>query len=173
MSPTRAGPPRPPASPSGAPVPGAGGFTILEVLFVTVLALLTLGIAAQSYAFYVERTAAQHAAKIFARDLSLARATAVQRRESVVVRFDEPNLTYEVETGSGVSVVERSHDRDSDAPLSSVDLEMSGDSVVFDARGVADLSGVGGSLAEASFQAGGTTYTVFFNSLGGSRVEGS
>jgi len=157
----------------GAPDPVGNGFTLLEVLFVAVLGIITLGIAAQSYVGYVERTAAEHGAKIFARDLSMARSTAARRRQEVVVRFDESALSYEIETESGVVVARRSYGDGDDISLSSVDLEMPGDSVVFDARGIADLSGLAATLAEAHFRAGQRTFTVHFNSLGGARVDES
>jgi hypothetical protein len=52
-----------------------------------------------------------------------------------------------------------------------VTLDLSGDSVVFSARGIADLSDALGPLGSAAFSSGAATYTVTFNSLGASKVE--
>ena len=62
-----------------------------------------------------------------------------------------------------------------DVELSAIDLVFRGDTVVFSSRGVADLSNIqgSGSLGEARFGVGATEYTVFFNSMGASKVEES
>jgi hypothetical protein len=52
-----------------------------------------------------------------------------------------------------------------------VALALPGDSLVFDARGMADLSGAGGPLGTATFSSGAMTYTVSFNSMGASKLE--
>ena len=57
-----------------------------------------------------------------------------------------------------------------DIRLDALDLQMSGDSLVFDARGVVDLSGAGSSLGVARFTAGEMEYDVSFNSMRASRV---
>lgn len=136
------------------------------------LAVVTLAIASQTYASYMERTASRQAAKLFSRDVSLARNTAVQRRETVTIRFHEDSLYYDVKSATAGELLRRTYDRNADAPLSVMDLQISGDSVSFNARGVADLSGLTGSLATAVFAAGQTTFRVSFNSLGSTRVKG-
>lgn len=150
-----------------------GGFTILEVLVVTMLAVITLGVAARVYADYVERTSTRRAARIFARDLTLARLSAIQSREAVTVRFEEPERSYVVRRSSGGEVVRRRYDGRDEMTLSAIDLQMPGDSVVFNGRGVADLSGVSGSLGTALFRIGGRAWSVSFNSMGASRVQES
>ncbi len=153
------------------PCPGRNGFTLLELLFVTVLAVTTMAIAFQSYARYIETTSSRRAAKLFALDLSVARSTAIRERQPVVIRFDESNLAYEVETGSGRDVTSREYGEDQDLRLSELDLAFPGDSVVFNGRGVADLSGIATTLGEATFRAGTSAWVVSFNSLGASRVR--
>ncbi|NIP58121.1 MAG: prepilin-type N-terminal cleavage/methylation domain-containing protein [Gemmatimonadetes bacterium] len=162
----------------GRPVsrPGTGrtgrswraGFTILELLVVMALVVITLAITQQTYGLYQERTATRRAAKLFGLDLSLARSAAVQGRMNVVIRFDEAAREYEVI--SNRRIMRRDFGDDSDVPLESIDLELPGDSVVFDARGVADLSGIAGSLGRATFEVGGSSYAVSFNALGASKV---
>lgn len=144
------------------------GFTILELLIVMTLVAITLAITQQIYDGYQERTATRRAARLFGLDLSLARSAAVQGRRNAVIRFDEAARTYEVR--SNRLLTRRGFDAGSDIPLESIDLEMPGDSVVFDARGMADLGGVPGTLGRAVFRAGGTAFAVSFNALGASRV---
>jgi len=43
--------------------------------------------------------------------------------------------------------------------------------LVFNSRGVADMSRITGSLGEARFASGATEYGVYFNSVGASKVE--
>lgn len=146
------------------------GMTLVEVLVAMTLALVTLTTALTVFSGYLGRTTAQRAAQVFARDLALARSSAVRSREWVFVTFDEVALTYTVRTATGDTVVSRGFGGSSEVRLDSIDLEIIGDSVGFDAKGVADLSGAGGPLGFARFAAGGFVYLVSFNSMGASRV---
>ena len=151
---------------------GAEGFTLLELVIVLVLAGLMLSFAGLTFSGYYQRTSALRAAQVFAQDLSLARTTAVRIRENVVIRFYEANRWYEVETQStAVELVRRRFGTNADIDLSAITLDFTGDSVVFSSRGMADLSGAAGALGTATFSAGATSYTVSFNSMGGSKVE--
>ncbi len=58
-----------------------------------------------------------------------------------------------------------------DIDLTGVSLDTNGDSLVFDARGMADMSGAGGSVGTATFSSGSNTYTVSFNGMGASRID--
>lgn len=161
------------AAADGSPRTSVGGFTLVELLVVVMIAVITLGVAARSYEDYLERTATERAARIFARDLRLARMNAVQARVPVIVRFDEAARSYRVVVETGRVLASRRYGGEGDVALGGIDLELPGDSLVFDGRGLADLSGVGGSLGTATFRAGSETYTVSFNSMGASRVGGS
>lgn len=136
-----------------------------------VISVLTLSIASQVYADYLERTTARRAARLFTRDLTLARMNAVQTRRAVTVRFDEPSTEYAVVRAAGGEVVSRDYGSGAEVELSEIDLEMPGDSLVFNGRGIADLSAISASLGTATFRAGNESYTVSFNSMGASRVE--
>lgn len=139
-----------------------------------VLAGLTLGFAGLTFSGYFERSSARRAAQVFARDLSLARSAAVRAKQLVVIRFYESGRWYQVVAqSSGTELVRRRFGVNADVALSAIDLKFRGDTVVFSARGVVDLSGIlgSGTLGEASFAAGATRYTVSFNSLGASKVE--
>ena len=146
------------------------GMTLVEILVVMTLALLTLTGALAVFSEYSGRTTAHRAAQVFARDLALARSSAVRSREWAVVQFDEAALSYTVRTAAGDEVVRRAFGDSSEVKLDSIDLQIVGDSVGFDGKGIADLSGAGGPLGFARFAAGGFVYQVSFNGMGASRV---
>ena len=132
----------------------------------------TIAIATSAVSGYNHRVAARHAAQLFVRDLSQARAHAVRGRESVVVRFSEPARFYTVTTVStGRELIKRRFTSDGDLPLAAIDLEMPGDSLSFNSRGISNLSGMGAQLGTATFSTGDETYEVSFNTLGTSKVE--
>lgn len=150
------------------------GFTMIELVFVLLLAGLMMGFAAVTFSGYFQRSSAQRAAMVFAQDLTLARSAAVRAREPVVVRFYESSGWYEVATQqTGTELTRRRFMTNADIQLSAIDLVLDGDSVVFSSRGVADLSGASGSVGTATFSAGVITYQVSFNSMGASKVEES
>lgn len=147
------------------------GFTLLEVLVVLAISAVGLGFALLSFGGYFRRANAQRAAQVFARDLTLARTLAVRSREPVVVRFDEVDLWYSVETAGGTTeVVRRRFGVNADIDLTGLSLNLPGDSLAFDSRGNADLSGAGGPLASAAFLSGPVRYRVLFNSMGASKI---
>lgn len=153
---------------------GVGGFTLLELVIVLVLAGITLGFAGLTFSGYFQRSSARRAAQVFARDLTLARSSAVRAREKVVIRFFESSRWYEiVAIDSDTEIARRRFGVNADVDLSAINLVFRGDSVVFSSRGVADLSNIqgGGSLGEARFTSGATEYSVYFNSMGASKVE--
>ena len=147
------------------------GFTVVEMLVTLILFSITLALASPVFSGYQSRTAAQRAAQVFSMDLSVARAAAVRGRRPVGVFFNEAEGTYVVREESGDTIIKREFGRDDDIPLDSLNLQMTGDSVVFDARGVGDLSGSVSPLGTASFAAGVMVYDVFFNVMGASKVD--
>ena len=151
------------------------GFSLLEMTIVLVIAGLVMSVSGLAFSGYFQRSSARKAAQVFARDLTVARSAAVRSRAPVVLRFDEVNRWYEIESlGSGTEVVMRRFGVNADLELSAIDLQFNGDTVLFSARGVADLSNrvdIAVSLGSARFESGGIIYTVFFNSLGASKVE--
>jgi prepilin-type N-terminal cleavage/methylation domain-containing protein len=148
------------------------GFTLIEVIVVLTITAIMLTFASFVFSGYFERVAAERAAQVFAQDLALARNWAVRSREPVVIRFYEASLWYEVEAQStSTEVARRRFGVNADVDLSGLSLEVAGDSLVFDSRGIADLSGAGGSLGTATFSSGAVTYTVSFNSMGASKID--
>ncbi len=144
-----------------------GGFTLVELTVVLIVAGVALtGLSLRMGGLFPEM-AAHSAAQLFARDLSLARASAVRTGESVVIRFYEPDCCYSISiVPTGTELIRRRFSVDADIDLEAIDLEMLGDSLVFTSRGFADLSAIGGPLGTATFSAGVATYTVSFNTVG-------
>jgi len=148
------------------------GFTLIELMVVLVISAVGMTFAGLAFNGYFQRVSAERAAQVFAQDLTLARNWAVRSREPVVIRFYEASLWYEVETQStAAEVARRRFGVNADIDLSGVTLDAAGDSLVFDARGIADLSGVGGPLGTATFSSGAVTYAVSFNSMGASKID--
>jgi prepilin-type N-terminal cleavage/methylation domain-containing protein len=148
------------------------GFTIIEVLVMLALISLVTTFGILRFNGYFQRSAAQRAAQVFARDLSLARSWATRGRQAVVIRFYESGRWYEVaEQATGIQVAVRRFGANADIGLSAITLDFTGDLVVFDSRGTADLSGAAGPLGTATFSSGAQRYTVSFNSMGASKIE--
>ena len=148
------------------------GFTLLELVVVLSITAIGLTFAGVAFNAYFERVSAERAAQVFAQDLTLARDWAMRSREPVVIRFFETNMWYQVEAQtSATEVTRRRFGVNADIDLTAVTLDMTGDSVVFDTRGVADLSGAGGPLGVATFSSGAVSYTVSFNSMGASKID--
>ena len=148
------------------------GFTLVELLVVLTITAIGLTFAGLAFTSYFERVSAERAAQVFAQDLTLARDWALRSREPVVIRFYESTLWYEVSAQtSATEVARRRFGTNADIDLTGVTLDMTGDSLVFDTRGIADLSGAMGPLGTATFSSGAVTYTVSFNSMGASRID--
>lgn len=147
------------------------GFTLVELAIVLAIGAAFLGFAGWTFSGYVQRTSAQRAAQVFARDLALARSTALRSRESVVIRFFEESRWYHISTiESATEVARRRFGGNADLALAQIDLRMRGDTVVFGPRGMADLDNSLGSLGEARFSSGATEYSVVFNAMGAAKV---
>jgi prepilin-type N-terminal cleavage/methylation domain-containing protein len=152
--------------------PGRAGFTLIELLVVLSLSAIMMSFASVALGRYFARTSARRAAQLFSQDLTQARMFAVRAREPVVVRFFEAGLRYEVVTrDTGTEVVVRRFSSSDGVDLSGISLDLDGDSVVFDRRGFADLTGAASTLGVATFTAGPSSYTVSFNGLGASRID--
>jgi Tfp pilus assembly protein FimT len=134
-----------------------------------VIAVILLSIAVTTFSHYGEKTSANRAAMVFARDLTLARSMAVRGRQTVTILFDETNLWYTVTTSDGRTLARRQFGATGDVSLSAATLELTGDSLQFSGRGVGNLGGA--SLGTATFTAGDASYRVTFNSMGASKVD--
>lgn len=152
--------------------PGRDGFTLIELLVVVTVAAVVITMGTLAFSDYFQRDSARRAAQVFAQDLTAARSQAVRAQEKVVVRFSEVGLWYEVMTAqTATEIARRRFGTNADIDLSGVTLDTVGDSIVFDTRGMLDVSGWGGSLATATFSSGAITYRVSFNGMGASKIE--
>ncbi len=148
------------------------GFTLIELTVVIAVMGLVMTFGTLSFSGYFQRSSARRAAQVFAQDLVAARSFAVRSNEAVVIRFYESSLWYEVEAqSSATEITRRRFGANADIDLSGVTLDTTGDSLVFSARGIADMSGAGGSLGTATFSSGATSYTVSFNGMGASKID--
>lgn len=151
------------------------GFTLIELTVVVAISGVVLTMGALSFSDFFQRSSARRAAQVFAQDLVTARGYAVRIQEPLVLRVHEGTLSYEIVTQNrSTEVVRRRFAGSSaDIELSGLDLEMSGDTLVFSSRGRIDMRGAVGPLGVAAFSAGEITYEVRFNSLGASKVDKS
>jgi prepilin-type N-terminal cleavage/methylation domain-containing protein len=148
------------------------GFTLIELLVVVSVGVIVMALGTLAFSGYCQRNSARSAAQVFAQDLIAARSFAVRSQEPVVIRFYESTLWYEVAGQStATEIATRRFGANSDIDLSGVTLDMDGDSLVFNARGMADLTGAGGALGTATFSSGAITYTVSFNGMGASNID--
>lgn len=148
------------------------GFTLIEVTVVVFIAAVVVGLGTLAFSGYFQQNSARRAAQIFAQDLVAARSYALRSQEPVVIRFYEGSLWYEVESQStATEIARRRFGANGEIDLSAVALDTAGDTLVFDTRGVADMSGVGGALGTATFSSGAVTYTVSFNGMGASKID--
>lgn len=151
---------------------GRTGFTLIELAVVVSIAAVITTIGTLAFSGYFQRNAARSAAQVFAQDLVAARGFAVRSQEPVVVRFYEGTLWYEVVSQTGGTVIARRRfGANAELDLSGLALDVSGDTLVFSVRGVADMTGAGGALGTATFSSGAVTYTVSFNGMGASKID--
>lgn len=152
---------------------GKRGFTLIELTVVVMIGAIIVTLGGLAFSGYFQRNSARRAAQVFAQDLVSARSFAVRSQEPVVIRFYESSLWYEVESQTTTTEIARRRftGTSADIALSAVTLDMTGDSLVFNARGIVDMSGAGGSLGTATFSSGAVTYTVSFNGMGASKID--
>lgn len=152
---------------------GKRGFTLIELTVVVTIGAIVVTLGGLAFSGYFQRNSARRAAQVFAQDLVSARSFAVRSQEPVVIRFYESSLWYEVESQTTTTEIARRRftGTSADIALSAVTLDMTGDSLVFNARGIVDMSGAGGSLGTATFSSGAVTYTVSFNGMGASKID--
>ena len=145
---------------------GRRGFTLVELVVVLTIAGVSLGISVYFFSSFLSQSASRRAAQVFSRDLAQARAFATRSREAVTVRFFEDSLVYRVDSEGGRELIRRAFESGEEIPLTSLDLELAGDTLHFNAQGLANVPGLG----TAAFVAGSNTYEVRFNGTGSSRV---
>lgn len=147
------------------------GFTLVELTVVVLIAGIILAMTAVAFSSYAQRAAARGAAQTFSADLRLARNYALRAREAVRIEFVEDSSSYRVVVTSGDTLSARYFRSDrGDFRIDSLRLQVTGDTLHFDADGELDSSVLSSGTATALFSAGGTTYQVQFNATGASAI---
>lgn len=112
------------------------GFTLVEVLIaLTIVSIVTL-MTTTAFRSFRQRTILNRAARAVAADAALTRTYAIRGRTNVSMVVDEANQRYQIRDAAGAVLKTRQFDGESDLPLDSLDLRLSGDSLTFNARGM-------------------------------------
>ena len=141
-----------------------GGFTLLEITFVLLIASVVLSMTFISFSTLSQRAAARGAAQTFSSDLRQARAISSRTRAGVTMHFEEDSALYRVVSDGGDTLSIRFFDSRGEFRIDSLDLDLRGDTVRFEGTGAVDFAGLRISVADAYFWSGGREYRVRFNS---------
>lgn len=147
------------------------GVTLVELLVVMGIVAITLTLGIQAFSSYSDENAAQRAGEIFTRDLGLTRSTAVRERQSVSLCLQVDSMQYEISTAAGRRVATRQFGEGSPHRLSGMELNLAGECVTFDRRGLADLTGAPSPVGTLELRSNSATSIVTFNAMGVTRVE--
>lgn len=151
--------------------PGRRGFTLLEVVIVIAMSAILMTIVVNGFSRYTRERSAQQAAILLGRDLRLARARAIGSRQDVALVVDTADRAYVIRDERGTVIARRTFAAGSEMMIESITLGLDGDSVVFNAQGVAtDMPGATGGVAEAVIGSPSKDYVVRFNATGSSRI---
>jgi prepilin-type N-terminal cleavage/methylation domain-containing protein len=143
------------------------GFTILELMIAMAIATTLTLFGITAFKQWTEANTVEKAARVVAADVALTRQHAIQRRESVSLVADEANQAYEIRTSGGVVLLRRQFDAANELPLTLLDVQLPGDSVAFNSRGLVSNAGV----ARIDVGRLGRTQQVNFNALGRTRIQ--
>lgn len=144
------------------------GFTLVELLIVLSIVSLSLLIANSSYTTFREASVLNRAARVVAADVGLARSYAIRNRTSVALIATESNRSYIIrETGGGTTYLTRVFDNSSDMPIDVLNVQMPGDSIAFNERGLMSVFGT----ANVDVERNGAGRRVQVNAVGRWRVS--
>lgn len=156
---------------SRSPAAGLGGgegFSLVELLTVIVALGVVAAVGYGAFTQYNEATIANRASRVLAGDIALTRAYAVQRRENVSLKADEADRRYVIRTPAGDTFGIGSFTANSDMPLTTLDVEVTGDSLTFDSRGLLVIPPA--SSAEVALARFEQTRTVRVSPLGRTEI---
>jgi prepilin-type N-terminal cleavage/methylation domain-containing protein len=146
---------------------GKGGFTLVELLIALTLIAVAMAISASAFRTYYERTLARRAASVIAADIAVTRSTAIKLGRNVSLVATEDSLSYVIRSDSGtVLYPRRSFDTESELPLTSLDVQLNGDSMTFNPRGIM----VSGGARRIDVAVASRGMRVEFNVLGRTRI---
>lgn len=150
--------------------PQRNGFTLLEMLFVVVIAAIMMTAVVNGFAHYTRERSAQQAAYLLSRDLRLARASAIGSRQPISLVVLAATRSYVIRDTLGNEIARRTFAAGSELMIESLSLGQPGDSVTFSPQGVASLSGATDGIVEAVVGSPTRDYVVRFNATGSSRI---
>lgn len=113
------------------------GFSLVELLIVLVLGGILLGLGVQGFKIFNRTASVKGAAQSVLSDVTLLRSYAIQRRTNVSLVANEAGRSYVIrEAGTGTVLARRSYDASSELPLTTLDVQTTGDSITFNSRGL-------------------------------------
>jgi prepilin-type N-terminal cleavage/methylation domain-containing protein len=153
-----------PSSPGPA---GKSGFTLVEMLIALTLIAVATAISASALRTYYETTTSRRAASVIAGDIAVTRSAAVKLGRNVSLVAREDSLSYVIRSDSGtVLYPRRSFDTESELPLTSLDVQLNGDSMTFNPRGIL----ISGGTRRIDVALSSRGMRVEFNVLGRTRI---
>lgn len=142
------------------------GFTLVELLIVLSIVSLSVLIANSSYSTFRESSTLNRAGRVVAADVGLARSQAIRTRSSVALVATEATRSYVIRDGAGTVYLTRMFDNSSEMPLGLLNVQMPGDSIVFNSRGM--MAVLGTANIDIERNGGGRRVTV--NAIGRWRI---
>lgn len=142
------------------------GFTLVELLIVLSIVSLSLLVANSSYSTFRESSTLNRAARVVAADVSLARSHAIRNRTSVALVATEATRSYVIRDAAGTVYLNRVFESTSEMPLDLLNVQMSGDSIVFNSRGLMAILG----SANIDIERNGVGRRVALNAIGRWRI---
>ena len=153
--------------PSSPGPTGRGGFTLVEMLIALTLIAVATAIGASALRTYYETTVSRRAAGVIAGDIAVTRSAAVKLGRNVSLVAREDSLSYVIRSDSGtVLYPRRSFDTESELPLTSLDVQLNGDSMTFNPRGIM----ISGGTRRIDVAVSSRGMRVEFNVLGRTRI---
>ena len=144
-----------------------GGFTLVEMLIALTIIAVTMAIGASALRAYYETTISRRAASVIAGDIAVTRSAAIKLRRNVSLVANEDSLSYVIRSDSGtVLYPRRSFDLGSELPLNSLDVQLDGDSMTFNPRGIL----ISGGTRRIDVARSSRGMRVEFNILGRARI---
>lgn len=146
---------------------GKGGFTLVEMLIALTLIAVATAIGASALRSYYQTTISRRAASVIAGDIAVTRSAAVKLGRNVSLVAREDSLSYVIRSDSGtVLYPRRSFDTESELPLTSLDVQLDGDSMTFNPRGIL----ISGGTRRIDVAVSSPGMRVEFNVLGRTRI---
>ncbi len=134
----------------------------MELMIAIVVAGILLALGFAGYREFNEAITVRKAAKTLASDLALTRSFAIQRRANISMVINETDRSYVIRARDGTALVGRSFDAASGLGLERMVLDVAGDSITFNSRGLL----VGASSVQVGVGRGERAQRISVNALG-------